>query len=517
MSLAWRSKHPGAVERETSATRTFSRRRLVVLAGVLVVLVLLCAGYLLAVEQRYRAARESAHLIQDRYGPAGSEAGVDLKDLPTLKEDLARLEEDLGDLQGLVDAPLVGRFARHAPVVGGNVATSQRFIAMGRELTAIARDATAIADETRLTFETSGMATSDGASGPTWLDVVDAHRAEIEELERRFDAVLTERDAIDERQLPGSAQAMLPEIDRMLAKAEGIRDEYYSLLPLFDLAFGANDKRNYVILLQNREEIRPGGGFPGTFAAVTLRDGQLAEYAIYDIRTLDGDYVAKRQAPITAPGPIRKVLGQEEFLPHDAFWSPDFTESAATFESMYAKAGWPELTGVVAVDDSVVREILAILGPYEVVFDGESQTVTADNFMELIEERRDLTWQDLAAHKQVVAVLGSSLIDQIKAADFGTKKQIYFALREAADRRQVQVHMVEEALQAEVVARGWDGALLPEPSVPTLATTVAGLTGGKKALTIFPEATIEIAPSGQGYRVRWTITLDHRGDPNGNP
>ncbi|HEX5167217.1 MAG TPA: hypothetical protein VFV93_17555, partial [Thermomicrobiales bacterium] len=47
--------------------------------------------------------------------------------------------------------------------------------------------------------------------------------------------------------------------------------------------------------------------------------------------------------------------------------------------------------------------------------------------------------------------------------------------------------------------------------------TVAGLTGGKKALTIFPEATIEIAPSGQGYRVRWTITLDHRGDPNGNP
>jgi hypothetical protein len=517
MSLAWRSKTPVAIERGRTGIRSFSRRRLALLAGTCVVVVLLGAGYLLAVEQRYRAARASAHLIQDRYGPAASGATLEVDDLPTLMDDLARLEEDLGDLQGLVDAPLVGRFARHAPVVGENVAASQQFIAMGRELTGIARDTTAIADETRLTFEASGLAASASFAEPTWLDVVNEHRTEIETLEQRFDAVLAERDAIVEQDLPASAQAMLPEIDRLLAKVEGIRDEYYSLLPLLDLAFGADGEQHYVILLQNREEIRPAGGFPGTFATVTLNNGQLAEYAISDIRTLDADYVAKRETPIAAPGPIRNVLGQEEFLPHDALWSPDFAESAAAFESMYATAGWPELTGVVAIDDSVVRAILTILGPYHVAIDGENQSVAADNFMELIEARRDQTWQDLAAHKRYVAVLGASLIDQIKAADFGTKKQIFFALRDAANRRQIQVHMVEPALQAEVVARGWDGALVPDRSVPTLAMTVAGLTGGKKALTIFPQATIDITPSGDGYRVRWTIVLDHRGDPDGNP
>src|SRR5690606_38846650 len=153
-----------------------------------------------------------------------------------------------------------------------------------------------------------------------------------------------------------------------------------------------------------------------------------------------------------------------------ALWSPDFTESAQTFTQMYDVAGWSAPAGVIGIDDSVVATMLDIVGPYPLEIDGQQQTISADNFMQLIESQRDLTWQDLAAHKRLVALLGSSLIEQVKQADYSTKKAIYFALREAADRRQVQVYMVDPTMQAEVTRRNWDGALVPDPARPTLAT-----------------------------------------------
>ncbi|MEW5919150.1 MAG: DUF4012 domain-containing protein, partial [Gemmatimonadota bacterium] len=283
-----------------------------------------------------------------------------------------------------------------------------------------------------------------------------------------------------------------------------------------DTAFGANGEARYLILLQNREEPRPSGGFPGTFAVVTVSNGQLSGYEIDNIYTLDQAYLARRNQLVPAPGPIRAVLGQQELLPHDAMWSPDFSEAARVFLSLYAETGWPPLTGVIGLTDSVIQQVLAVVGPYRIEVDGQHLTVTAESFMQLIEAYRDLTWQDMAAHKRVVAILGDALIQQVKAADFATKKRIYFALREAADRRELQLYLSDPGMQAEVARRGWDGAIQPVAGIPTMAMTVAGLTGGKKGLTIHASSTIEVTPSHGGTRIRWTVTLDHRGDPAGN-
>jgi hypothetical protein len=217
-----------------------------------------------------------------------------LGELPQMTEDLRRLESDLAGLQQLVDAPLLGRLAREAPVIGNDIEASQRFLASGRELTEIAADTSEIANRVRTTAETSGIQTGDDSQGQTWPDGL----------------------------LPDRVQAMLPRLDELLDRATRIHDEYDPLMPLLDLAFGADEPAHYVILLQNREEIRPPGGFPGTFAPVTISNGQLASHEITDIRVLDRDYVERRALPIASPRPIRHVLGQEELLPHDSLWSP---------------------------------------------------------------------------------------------------------------------------------------------------------------------------------------------------
>jgi hypothetical protein len=495
-----------------------SRRRRFALVAVGMTLLVMAGAlfYVYTVEQRYHAARASADRVQERYtnDPAAS---LRPEDLPQLTSDLRQLEDDLEELQSLVDVPLLSSLARRAPVVGADVAASQQLLDLGVELTTIAHEVSQIANEVRLTFEATGMTTSTDARGPTWLDVVREQRPHIDRLAARFDAALVARQQIDPDHLPQRGQQLLPQIDELLARAADIREEYVTLLPLMDVAFGANADAYYMILLQNREEIRPAGGFPGTFASVVLSNGRLLSYQSDNMRTLDLAYIAQRETPIRSPGPIHDVLQQKEFLPHDALWSPDFGEAARTFVSMYDTAGWPGLTGVIGVNDSVVQQVLAITGPYQVEINGQPQTVSAENYLQLIESYRDPNWWDPAAHKRVVAILGAALIDHVKATDFATKKQIYFALRDAADRRELQIYLIDPTLQAEVSKRGWDGALLPDPATPTLAMTVGGLTGGKKALTIGAQSLLEITPVAGGTRVRWTITLNHRGDPAGDP
>jgi hypothetical protein len=495
----------------------WSRQRVTAVSVIFLALALTAGSilYVLALQDRYRNARVRADAVHERY--SGSDvASLRPEDLPQLTEDLGQLESDLKHLQELADAPLLGGLARHAPLVGDDVKASQDLLDLGVELATIARQVSVIANDIRLAFETTGMLVDSGAAGPTWLDVVRDNRHQIDELATRFDAALSRRASLDVAHLPQRGRDLLLQVDQILIQATDLRDEYVSVLPLLDTAFGANGEARYVILLQNREEIRPGGGFPGTYAIISLSDGRVSSYVIDDIHALDRTYVAHRQRVIPAPGPIRTVIGQQELLPHDALWSPDFREAAQTFLTMYDQTDQPSLTGVIGLSDSSVQHLLTITGPYQVDINGQQQLVTADNFLQQIESYRDVTWQDLAAHKQVVALLGASLIERVKAADFETKKRIYYALREDADRREIQIFLPTPAMQAEVTKRGWDGALHPATGTPTLAMTVAGLTGGKKALTIFAASSVNIEPFSSGTRVRWTVTLDHRGDPRGN-
>jgi hypothetical protein len=110
------------------------------------------------------------------------------------------------------------------------------------------------------------------------------------------------------------------------------------------------------------------------------------------------------------------------------------------------------------------------------------------------------------------------LIDQLATTNFATKKRVFEALRDSADQREVQVYMLDPAMQAQAVKRGWDGALQPRPDVPTLGMTISSLAGGKSSTNIFARTQLQVA-SGVAAGITsltWTIELQNRGDPDGD-
>jgi hypothetical protein len=497
--------------------RRSRRTTFVVLSGILalgLVCVLALLYYNYRIERRLDRAERHAAAVEGQINDSDALRSLDSAGLAQLNQDLTLLEADLNGLEDQIDMPVVGSIAKNAPVISHKVKASQDLISLGKLLTGIARDATDLAAEVRTAFENTGFTTSTNGDGPTWLDVVRDNRATIDDLSARVDEARVARESLDEQRLTKRGKSALRSIDDVFARAEQLRNDYFHLIPLLDDAFGGEGDVRYLVLLQNSEELRNTGGFPGTYAMIAIRNGRVSEVKIDKINYLNGDYIAHRTEVLAPPKPIVNYLGVQEWIPHDALWSPDFAEAARQFYSMYQIAGWPEINGIIAINYSVVQEVLRITGPYNVVVNGDVETVSADTVIGIIDQYREH-----GRHKRVVRILGESLVQQLKATDFEQKKQIYESMQVLADQREIQAYLFDPALQAEIVQRGWHGPLDPEPGTPRLAMTVASLAGGKASPKVHVKSDLIVASNGlEGIsHVTWHLTFDNRGDPLGDP
>ena len=489
------------------------------LSGFVVLTVVAIVGgwYAWATLDAYREARASIDDVEALVTAEGSGQRIHPDHLPALNDRLREVQHRLDRLDDRIHSPVLTATARRLPFLGSTVRESEELVDLGIAATDLAVDSSQLANEIYEAYTLTGFSGDVDPNAPTWLSVVQANRDQIDVLLARFDQILVDRDQIDEEELPQRGRNMLARLDPLLNRARMAKDRYAGLLdyyPVVEQALGMDRDGRYLVLLQNSQELRQSGGFPGTYAMVTVRDGRLAEYEFFKIGDLSGEYSKQRSTPTPAPAPIREYLKQEEWLPGDVGWAADFRDVAELLLQMYEITGQPPVQGVVAVGDRSVEAILATIGPVEVTFEGETLTVTSQNVIDTIESYRAGSGE---RHKEAVKAFGTAMMDRIKASGFDIQSQLIRTISDYADRREIQLYAVDPTLQSEVAELGWDGALEPELGTPTLGMTISNIIGNKASRKIFTTSTIEMEDARQGMtRVTWTITLDHTGDPDGD-
>ncbi|MBI4008976.1 DUF4012 domain-containing protein, partial [Candidatus Roizmanbacteria bacterium] len=95
------------------------------------------------------------------------------------------------------------------------------------------------------------------------------------------------------------------------------------VFPYLDSIFAKNTTKKYLLLFANNMELRPGGGFIGSFGELTISDYTLSEIKIYDVYDADGQLIAH----VEPPEAIRTFLGQPHWFLRDSAFSPDFLEN----------------------------------------------------------------------------------------------------------------------------------------------------------------------------------------------
>lgn len=474
------------------------------------------AVWAIRAQRTYDSARGDLQAVQ-------TDARIDLSTLT-----LAAARRDHADflaLQGHLDAldrltrlprPAAWTLRLWSPA-GRRYEADRQLLAAARELAAGGVGVTGIAADSLAAFEQTGFTGKANAASPTWLDVLYRQQGELVAAVGRVERARAQIEALDKNLLPSPVRARLPALDSALGGRD-LTELTTTALPQLFAGLGAAAPVNYLVLIENPEELRPSGGFPGTLALVTLSHGQLASYAFFDIYDLNQAYAASDHPPVPQPWPLATYAPTGELSMLDATWWADFPTSAQTLLAMYRYTGWPPVNGVVAIDPAVVGRLLAVTGPQSIDIDGERRSVDSQNFLAEIERERRLAMSgqksDLA-HKQMVALVGRNIIAQLQGADRPTLQHVIHLLGQAADRRDIQAYATDAGVEQFLDGHRWTGRLVPDRSTPTLAITMANVAFGKSSQLMQPVYAIDVRPApGDAERVTLKITLQHTGTAN---
>ncbi len=172
---------------------------------------------------------------------------------------------------------------------------------------------------------------------------------------------------IDQSQLPSAAQAFLSKQKDAITLLDNTIDVLPTLL-------GAGRKKTYLVLFQNNAELRPGGGFIGSYGLVTVDKGSIVDFTVHDVYDADGQL----KGHIEPPFPIRRYIPVVHMYLRDSNYSPDFTKNAAITASLFQQEMGQRVDGVIGIDLSYFKDIIGAVGG--VYVPEYNQTITKDNF-----------------------------------------------------------------------------------------------------------------------------------------
>jgi len=147
---------------------------------------------------------------------------------------------------------------------------------------------------------------------------------------------------------------------------------------------------NFLVMLQNSDELRPTGGFLGTYGILEVKNSDILKFDIHDIYHLD--MPVKDLLNIAPPQPIKKYLVDKWFM-RDANWSPDWPTSAEKIEWFFKEENKllpatdkqysynNEFNGVIAITPRLVTDLLYITGPIII----QNEEYNKDNFHRLLQ------------------------------------------------------------------------------------------------------------------------------------
>jgi len=217
---------------------------------------------------------------------------------------------------------------------------------------------------------------------------------------------------------------------------------------------GENGPRIYLFLFQNNHELRPTGGFIGSYGLLEVKNGHVGKFFIDGIFNPDGQFSEN----IVPPKPMRKMTATWNL--HDSNWWPDFPRSARQAVSFYEKTGGPTVDGIVTLTPVVMRDILRITGPIDMPEYGV--TVDADNFIPVIQEEVEVDYDRSENRpKKILSDLAPILLDRLLTSrDPVTLLSLADALSAGLAERHILLYSQNGHIQELISEAGWSGSLL---------------------------------------------------------
>lgn len=275
---------------------------------------------------------------------------------------------------------------------------------------------------------------------------------------------------------------------------------------------GFSEEKHVLVLFLNNTELRPGGGFIGSYATIRTDKGAPHLLKVEGTEILDNNAVSFLQT--TPPAPIKDYLGVEKWFFRDSNWSPDFSISAQKSLEIYtAEKGvaGKDIDYVVGITPNVVREILKITGPMNV----GGMEFNAENFIEKLQweveygyAKRGIVFSD---RKKALQDLTKMIFINFGRDFLKYNAEFIELTKEMLKEKQIILYATNPEIQQKIIEGGWAGEMKSINS-DFILWADANLGALKTDLAIDRELQYFIAPTSSGkYLAKVSMKYNHKG------
>ncbi len=223
--------------------------------------------------------------------------------------------------------------------------------------------------------------------------------------------------------------------------------------------FGMESPRTILVLFLNNTEIRPGGGFIGSYGVITVDKGSIT--SLFTDGTENLDRAAIALAPIEPPQPLKDHLIHRWFF-RDSNWSPDFFESTKNVLKFYDIEKGQQadaIQTVVGITPEVLETIMKYTGPVT----ARGKVYTSENVTDTLEQAVEIDFHEQGIskleRKAIIGEIGSEIIARMKRISPLQWPGLLNDVQNLIDERHVIFYDKDPKIQKTLDELGWSGRM----------------------------------------------------------
>lgn len=444
------------------APARIGRRAVLVTAAVALVLitagaVLAAFRYLPAIDDA-RALRADLESMVDRVRETGME--IEGGTIDALDADLRSAQERLGRLQSLLAGDPLVALGRVLPPTAPSIVGADLVVTAAGDLLGAIGEGLAIG---RRFVEIRGALTTDPAGSSPLAQVVELMATSRDRAVSAAASVASARRALDA--VPDDAVSQVVSVrDAMMERIDAygpLLDAYADASGRLPAILGWDGPRRYLVLTQDPAEIRPTGGFIGTYGIVTIDQGKLVERSFGGVEALDYPWDYPRIEPPQALADY--LLGPEQpWQFADANWSPDYPTSASDALRLYVnQSGDDRFDGVLAITTYTIDELLKVTGPVT-VSDYDVTIAPGETTIRILQQTRAASTPG-EDRKAILPAFADTLLASLLALPSGAWPDLLGTVDTLRREHLLLAWFLDPADQSLAVRSGFAGAVRQDP------------------------------------------------------
>jgi hypothetical protein len=284
-------------------------------------------------------------------------------------------------------------------------------------------------------------------------------KPKLEEAKQTIDQAVAYTDKIPSKGVIKKLNEAIDPLKKGIPQLQQGIDQAISASQIIPSIAGYPDKKTYLFLLQNNAEMRPTGGFIGTYGVLKVKDGDIDSFNTDNVYNLDTP--AEAWMNVTPPSPLTRYNAVTKWLFRDSNWSPDFPTAAQKAEWFYQQEKGPEknIDGDIAITPVFIQSLLGVTGSVTV----NGLTFTQDNLVTTLQYqveqgflRQGINESD---RKEIIGVLSKKILDAVLDLPKSKWPDLWNVFSKDISEKQILMYMHDEYIQNLIIKENWGGAI----------------------------------------------------------